>query len=188
MLQAARGGGLYTHELPNAASVSITKQEEAPLKQHRIATLALAALILSACATTPGPKPRSAESQRLYDEIAGLDRAMFDAFNAHDAEKVGTYFADDLEFYHDAGGLASREQSLAGMKGTFVRNNGLRRDLVPGTLQVYPIKDYGAIELGAHRFCHQEDGKDDCGVFQFLHVWQKEDGQWKITRVVSYDH
>ncbi|MEA2491580.1 MAG: hypothetical protein QOH21_3372 [Acidobacteriota bacterium] len=158
------------------------------MKQHVSAALALTALLLGACATAPAAKHPSAEALQLHDEIAGLDRAMFDAFNAHDAAKLGTYFDDSLEFYHDAGGLSGKAESVASLSRMFVQNNGIRRDLVPGSLHVYPIKDYGAIEVGAHRFCHQENGKDDCGVFQFVQIWQKKDGNWKITRVVSYDH
>ncbi len=44
------------------------------------------------------------------------------------------------------------------------------------------------MEIGAHQFCHEENGKMDCGTFQFLMIWQKKDGEWKITRVASYDH
>jgi hypothetical protein len=64
----------------------------------------------------------------------------------------------------------------------------LRRDLVKGSLEVYPVKDYGAIETCLHKFCHVENGKDDCGTFKNVMVWQKKDGQWKVTRVISYDH
>jgi ketosteroid isomerase-like protein len=128
------------------------------------------------------------KSLSLHDEILQQDTAMFDAFNAHQLDKVAAYFDDGLEFYHDQGGLSGKRESLAGIKGMFDQNNGMRRDLVPGTFEVYPIKDYGAIEIGAHRFCHQENGKDDCGVFKFLHVWQKQHGGWRITRVISYGH
>jgi hypothetical protein len=62
------------------------------------------------------------------------------------------------------------------------------RDLVPGSVEVYPIHGYGAIEVGAHRFCHEEGGRDDCGSFRFLDIWQQTNGAWKVTRVVSYDH
>lgn len=157
------------------------------MKPHGIAALALA-FLLTACASAPAPKHHSSISGPLFDEIAAQDRAMFEAFNAHDAEKIGTFFDDGLEFYHDAGGLSGKPESVAGLARMFAQNNGIRRDLVPGSLQVYPIKDYGAIEIGAHRFCHQEDGKDDCGVFQFVQIWQKKNGGWKVTRVVSYDH
>ena len=53
---------------------------------------------------------------------------------------------------------------------------------------MYPLPGYGAIEIGTHEFCHEENGKTDCGTFKFLHVWQKQDGKWQVTRVMSYDH
>jgi len=75
--------------------------------------------------------------------------------------------------------------------GKLFENNkttGLRRDIVPGSLEVYPIKDYGAVETCLHRFCHVENEKNDCGTFKNVMVWQKKDGVWKVTRVISYDH
>ncbi|HEV3484089.1 MAG TPA: nuclear transport factor 2 family protein [Vicinamibacterales bacterium] len=147
----------------------------------RAMALLLVALTLS-CATAP----RSRDP--LYDEIARLDREMFAAFNAHDIDKVASYFDERLEFYHDTGGVLSYADAIGGMRSNFEKNNGLRRDLVEGSLEVYPIRDYGAVEIGAHRFCHVENGRNDCGVFKFVHVWQKQPGGWKITRVVSYDH
>jgi hypothetical protein len=44
------------------------------------------------------------------------------------------------------------------------------------------------MELGTHRFCHIENGKQDCGSFRFAHVWQKKDDRWRVTRVLSYGH
>lgn len=149
--------------------------------------IAALALFFAACTTASSP-PQPPKRDALYDEIARLDAEMFAAFNAHDADKIATYFDSDLEFFHDKGGLATREVVIGGMRETFARNDGLRRDLVPGSLEVYPIRDYGAIEVGEHRFCHVENGTNDCGTFKFLHVWQKQPDGWKITRVVSYDH
>ena len=68
------------------------------------------------------------------------------------------------------------------------QNTPIRRDLVAGSLEVHPIKGYGAIHIGKHTFCHWENGKNDCGTYKFLMIWQKKDGIWKISRVVSYDH
>lgn len=154
--------------------------------------LLLAALAASACASVPASAPQARAKAPgdpgLHAEIARMDKAMFDAFNAHDIDGVMALFSEDLEFYHDKGGLLRYEDTRNGMKGNFDQNNGLRRDLVPGSLEVYPINNYGAVEIGAHRFCHVEDGKDDCGVLKFVHVWRKTGDQWKITRVVSYDH
>ncbi len=157
-------------------------------RKTSIASLLVIIAICASCASAQQHPPKTAESTLLYDEISRLDTAMFKAFNAHQLEKVASYFDEGLEFYHDTGGLLTLADSLAGIKSMFDQNNGMRRDLVTGTLEVYPIKGYGAIEVGEHRFCHKENGKDDCGTFKFLHVWQKQEGGWKITRVVSYGH
>jgi hypothetical protein len=115
---------------------------------------------------------------------------MFDAFNAHDLEKLKTIFSKNLEFYHDKGGLSDYSQTMENFKSLFDKNKNteLKRDLVKGSLEVYPIKDYGAIETCLHRFCHTENGKDDCGTFKNVMVWQNTNGAWKVTRVISYDH
>jgi ketosteroid isomerase-like protein len=147
----------------------------------RTVAFTLTVLLLSASAAAQTRSP-------LYEEIAAADKKLFDAFNAGDARTVGLMFDKSLEFFHDRGGLSGYEGTMKQLTENFARPDRPRRELVPGTLEVYPIKDYGAIEVGAHRFCHEENGKPDCGVFKFTHVWQKKDDGWKITRVISYDH
>ena len=135
--------------------------------------------------------PSNAQSGRsgdLFKEIAHVDSVLFNAFNNRDIEKFKTFFTTDLEFYHDKGGLTDYNYTIQSLKNTTAQNNGLRRELVKGSLEVYPIKDYGAIQIGAHTFCHPENGKMDCGTFKFVHVWKKINKEWKITRVISYDH
>jgi hypothetical protein len=124
----------------------------------------------------------------LYQEIAHMDSVLFNAFNNHDMNTFKNLFAPDLEFYHDKGGLTDYNYSIQSFANTIAQNNGLRRELVKGSLEVYPIKDYGAIQVGVHTFCHPENGKMDCGTFKFVHIWKKIGNDWKITRVVSYDH
>ena len=130
----------------------------------------------------------SLANQDLYKEIAHMDSILFNAFNIRDVETFKTLFTEDLEFYHDKGGLTNYEYTMDFMKTTAKTNNQLKRELVKGSLEVYPIPGYGAMEIGAHTFCHLENGKQDCGTFKFVHIWQKKDGKWKISRVVSYDH
>lgn len=138
-------------------------------------------------AALPGTRP-AGPADSLYQRIAGLDAQAFAAYNAHNAEELMSFFAPDVEFYHDTGGLSTFSQTRQGFAGVFARNPDIRRELVPGSLEVYPIKDYGAIQIGAHRFCHQENGRADCGTFRFVMVWQRRPAGWKITRVVSYGH
>ncbi|RFP63677.1 nuclear transport factor 2 family protein [Hymenobacter lapidiphilus] len=163
---------------------------------RRYALLVLVALAgSSACTTVKPPAPVSSApkapvSPELYRTIARLDSAMFAAFNQHDADKLQTYFADDLEFYHDKGGVSDFRQTMDSFRRMFEQNQttGLNRQLMPGTMEVFPIKDYGAVETYLHRFCHVENGKDDCGTFKNMMVWRLKDGRWQVTRVVSYDH
>jgi ketosteroid isomerase-like protein len=127
-------------------------------------------------------------SQKLYDEISHMDSVLFDAFNARDLDKIKTLFTEDLEFYHDKNGLVSPKQNIDNIKNLFDQNNGMRRELEKDSLEVYPIKDYGAIEIGAHSFSHVENGKEIRGTFKFVQIWRKKDGGWKVSRVISYDH
>jgi ketosteroid isomerase-like protein len=128
------------------------------------------------------------EAAQLRDLVARLDQSMFDAYNAHDADGLMAWFTEDLEFYHDTGGLMDVEQVKTGFTNVFANNKDIRRDLVDGSLEVYPIKDYGAIEIGAHRFCHTENGKPVCGTYRFMQIWRFTDGAWKVSREVSYGH
>jgi hypothetical protein len=133
-------------------------------------------------------KFNSSPSNSLYQEIAHMDSVLFNAFNSRDIEKFKTLFTEDLEFYHDKGGLTNYEHSIQSLKSTAAQNNGLRRELVKGSLEVYPVPGYGAMQIGTHTFCHPENGKMDCGTFKFVHIWKRIGNEWKITRVVSYDH
>lgn len=126
----------------------------------------------------------------LLATITELDGQLFDAFNQRNLEMLKKLFATDVEFYHDKDGLVTYPQLIEGFSKLFERNqtSGLRRDLVKGTMAVYPLKDMGAIQTGEHRFCHMEQGREDCGTFKFLHIWRFTDGQWKLTRAVSFGH
>lgn len=131
--------------------------------------------------------PGAKASVELFNTISGMDAGLFDAYNRCDLEKFRSYLADDLEFYHDQGGLAvGAEATVDG-----VRNNicgKVRRELVPGTLEVYPIHNFGAVEIGVHRFYHPGSQPDHPGEAKFIHIWRLRDGVWKVTRVISVDH
>lgn len=149
---------------------------------------------LSACDQHPTPvaPPPSVPltSTALTATIATLDSALFSAFNAHDAAALGTWFTPDLEFYHDKGGLADYDSTMAGFGRMFGQPTtaDMRRELVSGTLEVYPLGDFGALEVCMHRFCHTENGKEECGTFKNIMVWREDSTGWKVSRVISYDH
>ena len=124
----------------------------------------------------------------LSDEILKMDSILFNAFNKRDTSLFKEFFTKDLEFYHDKGGLTGFDHTINFMRSTAQGGTDLRRELVKGTNEVYPIPNYGAMQIGTHRFCHTENGKQECGTFKFVHIWQYKDNKWKISRVVSYDH
>lgn len=137
------------------------------------------------CAQTNAPAD---DPRQLTEIIAQLDAKTFAALNAHDVDGLMSMFTRDVEFYHDTGGLTNYDQTRDGFRKMFGNMPDIRRDLVSGSLQVHPIKNFGAIEVGTHRFCHKENGKDDCGEFPFVMIWKKEGDAWKISRVISYGH
>lgn len=144
-----------------------------------IAVTALGASASSAQAANP-----------LFDTISALDTAAFDAFNHCSSpgqlQKHASFFAPDVEFYHDTGGVTwSRQDMLANTARNVCGH--FRRELVPGTLAVFPIRDFGAIETGSHRFCQFESGACE-GLADFAIVWSHQGGNWVITRVLSYGH
>jgi ketosteroid isomerase-like protein len=124
----------------------------------------------------------------LFQTVSALDTELFDAVNHCDIKKVDSFWSDDAEFYHDKAGLmVGRKNIVESIKDNLCGK--VTRELVPGTLEVYPLNGYGAVEIGVHRFHHP--WKQDHGVVgeaRFIHVWQYKDGAWKITRVISYDH
>ena len=127
-------------------------------------------------------------SKELYNEIANMDSVMFAYFNTQQLVPFQAMFTTDLEWFQDNGGLISYQTVFENFGNTFKKPFKLTRQLVKGSLEVHPIKDYGAIEIGTHQFKHIENGKEETGTFKFLMIWKKTNGQWKISRVVSYDH
>jgi hypothetical protein len=179
------------------------------MRRHLLqAALALPLLVASA----PSFAQKDADAAHgdksaLYQTVLTLDQQLFAAANRCDYAKLTEMVDENLEFYHDKAGL------MVGRK-TFlesIRNNTcgkMVRELVPGSMEVYPIKDYGAMQFATHRFHHPGHEKEfpgarelgmtrfldpgttewPVGEAKFLHIWQLKDGSWKLTRVVSYDH
>lgn len=127
----------------------------------------------------------SVHSGPLYDELARMDSALFEAaFVTCDADKFGAIFTEDAEFYHDRTG-ASYGDDVRTLKSC-PRDDGVTRTVVPGSLEVYPMQGYGAIQIGQHTFA--KAGEPGSEVAQFVHLWKREGDSWKLARVLSFDH
>jgi hypothetical protein len=144
----------------------------------------LVALAASANAQSVHREPRDTA---LFRTIASLDTALFDSYNHCDLPKLASFLADSVEFYHDQTGLMVGARNVT----EAVRKNicgKVVRDLVPGSLEVYPLNGYGAVEIGIHRFHPLGAKPGEGGDAQFIHLWQNTIGVWKVTRVISFDH
>lgn len=151
-------------------------------------TIAFSLFFASAIQIAKAQTTAGQSDPKLYKTIVHMDSVMFDAFNTQNLDVLKTLFADNVEFYHDRGGLSNYDATIAAFKNVFAQGLGLKRELVKGTLEIYPIPGYGAVEMGVHTFTHKENGKDVVGSFKFVHTWQLKDGNWKVTRVVSVGH
>jgi hypothetical protein len=152
------------------------------------AGLALIAPLALGAASQAAP---AAPGSDLYRTVEALDGALFGAFNSCDLETMGAMVAEDLEFYHDRTGL----QRGRGPFLDAIRNNicgKVRREPIAGAFEVYPLAGFGAVEIGAHRFCDARRFKvcdpAHSGDAKFVHVWQQTGAGWKLSRVISYDH
>jgi hypothetical protein len=141
----------------------------------RLALLLLVVLAVPLSAASPDPE--------LTKIVTDLDRQLFDAYNTCDLETFKSFFADDVEFYHDEGGPMT---GVAALTDALRRNvcGKVRRDLV--STEVYPMKQFGAVQSGVHRFTAK--GEPGQGEALFFHAWRHKDNAWKITRVFSYYH
>lgn len=134
-----------------------------------------------------------AQQASLQETILSLDAKFWSAYNTCDLESYETFFTADLEFYHDKGGLTTPLSKLMEQTRNYrcsENNKRLRRESKVGTIQVFPLQNYGAIISGEHFFYQQENDKEETLIEQakFLHVWHFNEDQWKMTRVISYDH
>ncbi|WP_323846822.1 nuclear transport factor 2 family protein [Microbulbifer magnicolonia] len=137
-------------------------------------------------------------SSELVAEITDADRILFDAvFNNCDLDASQDLVTDDFEFYHDKWGknadsgaefLSSVADMCEGRQSG--RNVKARRELVADSVKIYPLNNFGAIQIGTHKFYGLPEGKEPVlrETGQFTHVWQKVSGKWKLARVLSYDH
>ena len=130
--------------------------------------------------------------KKLRSEILHLDSLFWKAYNTCDLDSFETFLTEDLEFYHDKGGLTTTLATLmeSAKNGRCSNENWrLRREVIEGSLNVYPLNNYGAILSGDHVFYIIENGEERLdGKAKFTHVWQLKDNKWKMSRVLSYDH
>ena len=100
------------------------------------------------------PCPVQRTIRHSFDSIRSLDSKLFDAYNHCDLETLSAMVSDDLEFYHDQTGLSvGKAPFIAAIKQNIFAAK-CTGHLFRTPWSVYPLKTYGAVEIGVHRFDH----------------------------------
>ncbi|REE82876.1 CubicO group peptidase (beta-lactamase class C family) [Lutibacter oceani] len=134
----------------------------------------------------------------LYKTIISKDSLLFNVgFNTCDISQFENLLSEKFEFFHDKDSISNKEQFLHNLQ------NGLcispttfqsRRELLLESTEIYPLykreKLYGVIQIGVHQFFETiEHQKEVFGSSaKFTHLWLLENGVWKLTKSLSYDH
>lgn len=163
----------------------------------RIAAMPLIAGLFAALMLAQTPAAAH-DDAALVPIIAERDAALFSVmFDRCDPEALADLVTDDLEFYHDRGGLtATRTRFIDDYRQSCTARAApdawrSRRELVPDTMRVYAIPGVGAVEEGSHLFYERQgDGPETLvGRARFSVLWRLEpDGRWRLARAFSIDH
>ena len=121
---------------------------------------------------------------KLHDEIVQMDRIYFDAYNTCDMKTQAALYDENIEFFHDKGGLSTNKKELLKALEDNICNK-VTRTLIKGSIEVYPINNYGAIQIGYHKFFNKEEPDAISTPSKFIMVWKKTNNNWKITKVIS---
>lgn len=137
------------------------------------------------------------DDAELFQTIKAKDSLLFNlGFNNCDIKQFVELVSEDFEFYHDeAGTMQSKKEFIESVENGICKlNYKSRRELVAGSVAVYPLKNkgvlYGAVQTGEHRFyALEKDGSEHLtSEAKFTHVWLIEAGAWKLSRALSFDH
>jgi len=135
-------------------------------------------------------------SAEMTAAIAKADADLFAAvFDQCDAAKVAAMTTDDFRFVHDKDGESTRADFVKNLQGHCDRvktgeDFPARRELVPGSLEVWPINKYGALEIGVHRFYARIKDKPETltETGNFMILWKQAGGKWLMAESISYGH
>lgn len=156
---------------------------------------AVAVMFSATTVTAQSSGSKTSASRQVFEELAVKDSELFDTiFNKCNVERLTELITEDFEFYHDKSGQVAKsgKEFVDSIRNLCERQRtGLdyraRRVLERNSLAVYPLNNYGAVQMGVHRFYPLIKGKSN-EIAKFTHLWKKENGEWRLARVLSYDH
>lgn len=137
------------------------------------------------------------ELKVVFEAIRKNDSLLFnEGFNKCDMKQFDKLVDFKFEFYHDVNGvIRSKKDFMESIReGLCKLPYKARRELIPGSLEVYPMRNkgklYGAIQVGRHKFYALEKDKPEYQTSEakFTHLWKLEKGKWILISGLSFDH
>ncbi len=137
------------------------------------------------------------KTSALYKTIKEKDSLLFNlGFNNCDIRQFENLVSENFEFYHDQAGIInSKAAFISGIKnGVCTLTYKPKRVIAENKMEVYPLEKngvlYGAIQTGIHNFYAVESNKFEylSSVAKYTHVWILENGDFKLSKGLSYDH
>ena len=124
----------------------------------------------------------------LFNTLKAKDSLLFEVgFNQCDLGQIEKVLPDKFEFYHDKNGITTSKAAFVKLLKENLCSSGkniTERVLEKESLEVFPLYEqgelYGAVQTGRHSF--------DNTTAQFTHLWLLENGEWRPSRIISYDH
>lgn len=120
----------------------------------------------------------------LQHKIEELDSIFFTAYNTCDLEQQAALISEDIEFFHDMGGLSTSKTDIIEALKTNICGK-VTRELIKGSIEVYPINNYGVVQMGYHKFYNNQEPDAISNPSKFVTIWKKDNEDWKMTRIIS---
>jgi len=161
-----------------------------------VAVIRLLQFLLAVCLLLNTSKAQTS-SDSTTKLVLQKDSLFWTAYNNCHIDNMMQFVTDDVEFYHDKNGVLVGKDNFRNAFQTNLCGNKdfrLRREPMKGSVNVFPMKSgdtlYGAVISGEHLFYVLETGKNERldGIAKFMNLWELQNGNWKMSRVLSYDH
>ena len=77
----------------------------------------IVAVLITACNSSKKIQSETANkyspvSKDIYDQIVSMDSIFFEAYNTCKLDVMASILSDDIEFYHDQGGLSTSKKDI----------------------------------------------------------------------------
>ena len=177
------------------------KKRLIPVIRKAAGLLLATGLLTTLSATAASPKPQATKTETtpatLHQQLAQKDAEFFErGFNQCDLAYLEATISPELKFYHDQSGFQDKTLFMENTRRYLCSDPAHKpiRKLTSGSLSTFPLyrdgKMYGAIQHGKHQFYLREPGKPDqlTGTARFTSVWLKQNNDWQLADVLSYDH